>query len=149
GDEGRRWGGRMGMEEIYYTDLEFLRKLGVEIVPPVPVEQVIGWMSRATFSPVIYRPLFSHLRLVTCRTFETPAAGTLPLFGLDAEYVREIYGERAIELILPAERPEEKVRDMLSRPDYYAGIVRGIRRRLAERHSYEARLRELLRIVAG
>ena len=143
------WAKPMDIEDNFYTDKDYLRKMGVEFVPPVPSEEVIGWMGKGTFSPVIYRPLFSHLRLVTCRTFETPAAGTLPLFGLDAEYVREIYGERALELILPVDRPEEKVRDMVSRPDHYAEIVHGIRRRLTERHSYEVRLRELLRIVAG
>jgi len=29
-------------------------------------------MSKGVFMPVIYRPLFDHLQMVTCRTFETP-----------------------------------------------------------------------------
>ena len=58
-------------------------------------DQVIDWMGRGIFSPVIYRPLFDHLRLVTCRTFETPAANTIPLFCQDQAYIREIYGEVA------------------------------------------------------
>ena len=33
------------------------------------------------------------LRLVNPRLFETPAANTIPVFGLDPEYVREIYGD--------------------------------------------------------
>jgi hypothetical protein len=143
------WAKPMGIEDYFYTDKDYLRKMGMEFVPPVPSERVIDWMSTGVFSPVIYRPLFCHLRLVTCRTFETPAANTLPLFGLDEDYVQEVYGERALELILPEERPEEKVWDMVSRPDHYADIVRDIRRHLAEKHSYEARFRELLGIVAG
>ena len=38
--------------------------------------------------------------MVTCRTFETPAAGTIPLFLLERDYVKELYGERALELVL-------------------------------------------------
>ena len=45
--------------------------------------------------PGLYRPLFDHLRLVTCRTFETPAANTIPLFAQDAAFVEEIYGPEA------------------------------------------------------
>jgi hypothetical protein len=104
-------------------------------------------MSRGVFNPVIYRPLFEHLGMVTCRTFETPAAGTVPLFALDAAYVREIYGERAMPLLLGGDRPHEKIADVLERPEFYAEIVRDIRKEFAVRHSPEARLRELLRIV--
>ena len=139
----------MKIEDYFYTDQDYLRKMDVEFVQPVPFEQVIGWMSKGIFSPVIYRPLFSHLQLVTCRTFETPAANTIPVFGLDLTYVKEIYGERATELILPEDRPEEKVADIVARPDHYAEIVLGIRKHLAEKHSYAGRLRELIEIVSG
>jgi hypothetical protein len=97
---------------------------------------------------VLLRPLFSHLRLVTCRTFETPAANTIPLFAQSADYVREIYGERAVELVL-GDRPTEQIADVLSRPEHYAEIVQDIRRYLAEHHSYAARLQELTRIIAS
>jgi hypothetical protein len=144
-----QWATWMKIEDYFYTDQDYLRKMGVEFVQPVSFEQVIGWMSKGIFSPVIYRPLFSHLWLVTCRTFETPAANTIPLFGLDVSYVREIYGERATELVLPEDRPEEKVADIVRRPEHYADIVFDIRRHLAEKHSYEARLRELIWLVTG
>ena len=142
------WAAPMGIEDYFYTDQAYLRKLGVEIVQPISFDQVIDWMSRATFSPVIYRPLFSYLRLVTCRTFETPAANTIPLFGLDTDYVREIYGDCGAELLLPDDHPEEKVLDMMCRPAYYAQVVKSIRRHLAEKHSYTARLQELIEIVS-
>ena len=60
-------------EDAYRNDLPYLSRLGVEVIPPIRFDEVIGWMSRGLFSPVIYRPLFDHLSLVTCRSFETPA----------------------------------------------------------------------------
>jgi hypothetical protein len=142
------WAVSMQIEDYFYTDPVYLRKMGVEFVQPVPFAQVIGWMSKAIFSPVIYRPLFNQLRLVTCRTFETPAASTIPVFGLEASYVQEIYGEEAVELVLPDEHPEEKILDIVCRPERYAEIVMDIRRYLAEKHSYVVRFRELMEILA-
>ncbi len=121
--------------------------MGVEVMPPIHFQQVIEGMSNGIFSPVIYRPLFDQLRLVTCRTFETLASNTIPLFTQDATYIEEIYGEEAVELVLTDERPQEKILDILHRPQHYAQIVKGIRRRLAEKHSYKSRLQELIRIV--
>jgi Glycosyl transferases group 1 len=125
--------------------------MGVEYVPPIPFAQVIDWMSKGMLSPVIYRPLFSHLRFVTCRTFETLAANTIPLFGLDLEYVREIYGEPAVELVLPNDlvAAQHKVADIVGRPEYYATIVMRIRKHIAKKHSFKARLQEMVEIAGG
>ncbi len=68
--------------DAYANDPDYLRRLDVAVTPPVRFDQVIASMSQGVFTPVIYRPLFEHLQLVTCRTFETPAANTIPLFGL-------------------------------------------------------------------
>jgi glycosyltransferase involved in cell wall biosynthesis len=133
--------------DAYASEPEYLRQLDIEVNGPVHFKQVIDHMSKGVIHPVVYRPLFNHLQLVTCRTFETFAANTIPLFGADEAYVTEFYGDRAHELILPAERPQDKVMNMLERPDHYAEIVRGIRQRLREKHSYAARLRELIEIV--
>jgi hypothetical protein len=135
-------------ETACYTDPVYLQRLDVEIMPPVPVEQVINSMSQGVFSPVLVRPLFNHLGLVTCRTFETPAANTIPLFNLDEEYVREIYGEQALELVL-GPRAVDQILDVLLRPEHYAEIVRGIRHHLNEHHSYSVRLQELIEIVGN
>ncbi|MCX4243151.1 glycosyltransferase family protein [Paraliomyxa miuraensis] len=136
-------------EDNFYCDRSYLAKLGVEALPPVPFSQVIGTMSRAVFNPVIYRPLFAHLEMVTCRTFETAAAGTIPLFLLGEDYIREIYGERATALCLGDQRAPEKVLDVLARPGDYAQIVHEVRRSFARLHSPRARLRELLDIIEG
>jgi hypothetical protein len=143
------WASWMKIEDYFYTNQAYLRKMGVEYVQPVPFEEVIGWMSKGIFSPVIYRPLFSHLRFVTCRTFETIAANTIPLFGLDVSYVQEIYGDRAVELVLPEDlaAAQQKVADIVEHPEHYAGILMGIRKHLAEKHSFEVRLREMIKIV--
>jgi hypothetical protein len=134
-------------EAAYYTDPAYLQRMGVELMPPVPIEQVIPNMSKGIFNPVLIRPLFNHLGLVTVRTFETPAANTIPLFAQDLAYVEEIYGEEALELVLPVEQPEAKILDIVQQPERYAPLVKEIRRHLAEKHSYEARLKQLIEIV--
>jgi hypothetical protein len=145
------WATWMKIEDYFYTDQHYLRSMGVEYVAPIPFDQVIDWMSKGRVSPVIYRPLFSHLRFVTCRTFETPAANTIPLFGLDPEYVREIYGDPAVELALPGdlEAARQKVADIVDRPQRYADIVDGIRARMRAVHSFKARLQEMVTIASG
>ena len=141
------WANSSIIEDAYYSDAEYLRQLNIEVEPPILFGQVIQHMSRGVFHPVIYRPLFNYLKLVTCRTFETPAANTIPLFGLEESYVDELYGERALELVLPESGAEDKVLDVLHRPEYYAGIVCDIRRRLAAEYSYAASLERLIEIV--
>ena len=79
----------------YFVDRDYLKKVGVEALPAVPYQQVAETINKGVFNPVVYRPLFEHLGLVTCRTFETPAAGTIPLFLLERDYVAEIFGEDA------------------------------------------------------
>lgn len=141
------WAAELGIEDIYQIDPGYIDKLGVEPMEPVPFARVIETMSRGVFNPVVYRPLFERLGMVTCRTFETLAAGTIPLFLLNSQYVREVFGDSAAELLLGGERAHEKISDVLARPDHYAQVVQGIRREFAQRHSPEARLRELIEIV--
>ena len=104
-------------------------------------------MSRGVVSPVLLRPLFDHLGLVTCRTFETPAASTIPLFCQGDGYLQKVYGEQALDLVLPEQEPQEKILDLLRRPQRFAEVVRGIREHLRVHHSYESRLRQLIEIV--
>lgn len=141
------WAGPMNMQDAYYTDTEYMRRLGVEALPPVPFERVIESMSRASFNPILSRPTFVRMRIVTPRFFETPAANTFPLFNLDDAYVNEIYGNMGLELVLPDKNAHEKIADMLDRPCHYAGIVHGIRKHLAAEHSQQQRMRELIRII--
>ena len=135
--------------DAYEFDADLLARLGVEVLPPVSFDEVVPQMGRGVFSPVVYRPLFDDLQLITCRTFETVAAGTIPLFAQPPSFVEEIYGAGGLELVLPPEGGGEKIRDVLRRPGHYAAAVHEIRRHLAREHSYHARLAELLTIVEG
>jgi hypothetical protein len=141
------WAAEMGMEEIYRIDANFMEKLRVEPMDPIPFGRVIDTMSRGTFNPVVYRPLFEHLDMVTCRTFETPAAGTVPLFLLNERYVKEVFGAGAEQLLLSAGGGSEKIADVFAQPDRYAEVVREIRADFAVRHSPQARLRDLIGII--
>src|SRR5260370_8797182 len=101
-------------------------------------------MSKGFFNPVPPRPLSNRLRIVNPRLFETPAANTIPLFGLDDEYVRQLYGDEAAELALPREDPGRRIEEVMRRPERFARIVKGLRRHLADRHSYGCRRLELI-----
>ena len=57
--------------------------------------------------------------------------------------------EDAAELVLPESDPQDKVLDMLARPEHYAGIVSRIRRHLAAKYSYEARIHELVGLMSN
>ena len=141
------WATRMQIEDVYYTDRGYLRQLNVDVLPAVSFDKVIAWMSKATFNPVLVRPTFAQMRLVTPRFFETSAASTIPLFLLDEAHVRLLYGPEALELRLPDEGAEEKIVDVVRRPQYYGDIVRRIRRHLSEQHSHRARLQRLIEII--
>lgn len=135
-------------DDAYFTDPDYLRELGVELRPRVPTEEAVSTMSLGVLNPVLVRPIFNHLRIVTPRLFETATANTIPLFNLDAEHVAEIYGPDAVELVLGEDGPEQIV-DILRRPSHYAEIVREMRRHLAERHSFTTRVQELVNICAA
>jgi Glycosyl transferases group 1 len=142
------WGADDALKSAaYYIDPPYLERMGVELMRAVPYEDVIPTMSRAIFNPVLIRPLFSELGLLTVRTFETPASNTIPLLTQDPAYVAEIYGEEALDLILPDAEPAAKVLDILERPAHYAPIVECMRQRLAAQHSFEARVKQLIEIV--
>jgi glycosyltransferase involved in cell wall biosynthesis len=146
-DSPPHWASSMQLKHAYFADSGMLEQLGVEFLSPVRFEYVIEAMSRAKFNPILLRSLFSRLSIVTPRIFETVAAGTIPLLVLEPEYVRKIYGESALELILPEEAPEEKILDMVNRPERYRELVMSIRAHLAEHHSHTARLRRLIEII--
>jgi glycosyltransferase involved in cell wall biosynthesis len=142
------WAETLKMEDAYQVDYDMMRELRVEAMAPIPTAEVISTMSRGAINPVVYRPLFEHLEFVTCRTFENVAAGTIPLFLLNAGYVRSVFGDAAAEnLVLTGERPQDKVADVLQRPDHYARIAEGIRQEFRRRHTPKARLEQLIEMV--
>jgi glycosyltransferase involved in cell wall biosynthesis len=146
-DAPQEWTEFKEIKADYFVDRDWLRKNKFEALPAIPFAQVTETMNKGVFNPVIYRPLFEYLDFVTCRTFETPAAGTIPLFLLDQRYVAETFGDRALELAFGEGKRSEKILDVLARPEHYAGIVQGIRTEFAVKHSPEARLKRLIEII--
>ena len=134
-------------EDAYYSDPDYLRRLNVQVMPPIRFDEVIGWMSRGLFSPVIYRPLFDHLTLVTCRTFETPAANTIPLLCQERQFISDVYGPVGLELVLPTESPQDKIIDLFERRQHYREVVYELRHVLNQRYSYAARIKDLLEMI--
>jgi glycosyltransferase involved in cell wall biosynthesis len=141
------WASSKQLEQAYFADVDKLRTLHIETLPPVRFQYVIDWMSKARFNPVLLRSVFDRLRIVTPRLFETVAASTIPLFVMDPAHVREIYGEQGLELLLPDDRPEDKIQDIVHHPKRYADVVAELRRHVAERHSHAARLQRLIEII--
>ena len=143
------WAAAMDMEQSFYTDRPYLESLGVEFIHPVRFDQVIPWMSRAAFNPVLLRPFFERLHLVTPRLFETLSANTLPVFAANPDHVRRIYGDGAEPFILPDSGGEEALSALLRDPRCHIERLEGIRQHLADRHSHKRRLVELVEIVEG
>ena len=141
------WAVQLGIQGVD-VDQTLLERLGAEVRPAVPYDQVVECMSQARFSPVIHRPLFNHLGLVTNRTFETFCADTIPLLLLPPDLVDAIHGPAARRLTI-GDDPAERVRDILRRPEGYLQAVLDVREFLAAHHSYEQRFRELLSLLEG
>ncbi|MBO0858354.1 MAG: hypothetical protein J2P21_07810 [Chloracidobacterium sp.] len=139
------WAAELDVEGIN-TDGAMLQRMGVEIRGNIPFDQVVPFVSQARFSPVIHRPLFNHLGIVTNRTFETFCSDTIPLLMLPEQMVESIYGRAALPLVL-RDDVAGQICDIQSRPEVYWDAVLKTRAYLAERHSFERRLQELMAIL--
>jgi hypothetical protein len=128
------------------VDPDLLARLGVETRPAVPYTGVVDLAGQGRFSPVVHRPLFRHLGLVTTRTFETFCSDTLPLLLLPTEQVEALYGSAAVALV-PGDDPAGFVEDALRQPEPYWEAVLATRAHLSEHHSYERRFDDLAAIL--
>ena len=110
----------------------------------MPYPQVPATMSKGVFNPVVYRPLFEcsgHGHLPDIRDTGRRDHPAVP--ARSATMSRRSTATRAAELVLGGEQPHDKIVDVLARPEHYAEIVMAIREDFRQRHSPEARLREL------
>lgn len=139
------WAAQLGIQGVD-TDPELLKRLGVETKPAIPFDQVVEFVGKARFSPVLHRPLFNELGLVTNRTFETFCADTLPLLMVPERYLNDVYGPAARPLLLDGD-VTGRLLDMVRRPEAYWDAVQRTRAHLAERHSFARRFKELLAIL--
>ena len=130
------------------TDADFLASLGVEVRDGIRFDEAVRLLGKARFAPVIHRPLFRHLGLVTNRTFETFYADALPVLMLPREFVSEVYGPAALTLV-PGEDVAAHMIDALKRPEVHWDAVLQTRDHLAENHSYARRFEELEKLVNG
>jgi hypothetical protein len=128
------------------VDVELLARLGAETTWGVPFNEFVEFTSRARFSPVVQRPLYNHLGLVSNRVFETFCADTIPMLMLPDEMVVEVYGEAARRLV-PGDDVAGFVRGALAQPGPYWEAVLATREHLAREHSFERRFAELVAIL--
>lgn len=125
------------------TDAEFLAAHGVAIRQGVRFDEVVPLLGEGRFAPVIHRPLFRELGIVTNRTFETFYADALPILMLPKAFVAQIYGPAAVALV-PEDGVAAYVTDAMQRPERYWDAVLKTRSHLASNHSYRQRFAELL-----
>jgi hypothetical protein len=130
------------------VDVDLLVRLRAETTWGVPFNEFIEFTSRARFSPIVQRPLYNHLGLVTNRAFETFCADTIPMLMLPEEMVDEIYGDSARQLV-PGDDVAGFAEDALAHPEPYWEAVLATREHLARQHSFERRFAELLAILDG
>jgi len=111
----------------------------------VPFDQVERTMGRGRINPVFVRPVLHSLGFVTPRMFETFAADTVPLLPADLKNAARLYGDRISPLCpTPGASAGDRVLEILRRYHDYVELAREIGERLAQEHSYEVRLEELL-----
>jgi hypothetical protein len=141
------WAANLGIQGVD-LDPDLLARTHVEAKPPVPFQEMIGFMGQGKFSPVVHRPLFNELGFVTNRTFATFCADTIPLLLLPQDLTESIYGPSAEPL-----RVDGDVTGCISRilrePAPYWKAVLDTRKYLAQNHSFQHRLQELLHIIGG
>jgi hypothetical protein len=139
------WAAELGVQGID-TDPAMLQQMGVQIQGNISFDQVIPLVSQAKFCPVIHRPLFNHLGLVTNRTFETFCSDTVPLLMLPTQLIDSIYGPAA-RVLAVGEDVAGHIQDILRRPEVYWDAILKTRAYIAERHSFQRRFRELSAIL--
>jgi hypothetical protein len=130
------------------TDPALLARLGVELHHGVRFDEVTRLLGKARFAPVLHRPLFNRLGLVTVRTFETFHADALPVLMLPRELVTTIYGKAALKLV-PADNLADHLTEAMESPEPFWDAVLKTRRHLASHHSIARRLDELASLVGG
>jgi hypothetical protein len=139
------WAAELGVQGID-TDAAMLQRMGVELKGNISFDRVIPFVSQARFCPVIHRPLFNHLGIVTNRTFETFCSDTVPLLMLPDQMVESIYGPAA-RLLAVGQDVICHIQDIQCHPEAYWDAILKTRAYLAEHHSFQRRFQELSAIL--
>ena len=146
-DRSAPWASKDTPKEAYKYDYKFIKSLDIDVFPPIKFSEVIKQMNKGVFNPVIYRPLFDKLNFVTCRTYETFAANTIPLFTYKNKSHLSIYGENETDVFLIGKNPQKKILDVMKNQEKYIKIARNVRSKLKNEHSHDVRLKELINII--
>jgi hypothetical protein len=144
-DQPLDWAQEHGLKG-FDVDIDLLERLGVETRWGIPYHEVVDYVGQARFSPIIHRPLFNHLGLVTNRTFETFSSDTMPLMMLPEPLLDAIYPPET-RLLVPGEDVAAWFQDAMRRPEVYWDAVLKTRDHLALHHSFRHRFEELLQIL--
>jgi hypothetical protein len=139
------WAVQMGIKGAD-VDPELLQKLDVETSDAIPFTEVSEVLSKARFSPILQRPLFNELGLITNRMFETFLADTIPLVMIPDALAKSIYGA-SVQPLVPPSDIASWLQDMIRNPEPYLEAVLGVRQYLTVHHSYRQRLAELVDVL--
>ena len=142
-DAVQEWAQSTPWEAAYRVDPERLRRLGIQVKPPVRFQDVVWTMSQARINIMTQRPLLRHLRHLTSKYFECFCADTVPLVMIDAEHGEQVYGPAGTELSMDGQIGD-KLLEILAHPSLYREHVNSIRQHLEARHSYRTRVSELI-----
>ena len=145
---GRYWDEKVmkGYEKATYSNPEFLEKNNIEILTSAPYGEVESSISRGSISPILVRPVLNKLKLVTPRMLETFAANTVAIIPKYFTHSLDLYGKDAEKLFL-SDHPNEDILKILKNYGKYSRIHKNIRNKLINKHSYEIRLKELMKFV--
>jgi hypothetical protein len=134
----------LGVESAFGIDPEWLRRLRIQIRPPVSYTEVVAVMSTGRINIMTQRPLFREMKILTSKYFEIFSADTTPLVMLDPDYAEMVYGQAGRELALCNDGIAEKLVDVLSHPRRFREIVEEVRAHLFAHHAYRNRVQELV-----
>lgn len=133
----------LGVRSAFGTDREWMRRLDIQLKPPVAYTQVVNVMSTGKINIMTQRPLFRELKILTSKYFEIFSADTTPLVMIDPDHAEMVYGRAGRELVL-CEGIGEKLIHVLRNPGHYRDVVEEARQHLLTHHTYRHRVQELV-----
>jgi hypothetical protein len=133
----------------FRVDRDAFERLRIRVKPAVHFTKVVHVMSEGRVNVMTQRPLFRRLRLLTSKYFEIFAADTIPLVLLEVDHAEAVYGPAGRELALHGPEIGEQIANVITRPERYRGLVAEVRAALRENHSYDVRVGQLTRALAG
>ncbi len=145
---GRYWDEEImpGFETATASEPSFLKQNRITPEKSAPYGQLEKSMSRGRLNPILIRPILYKLKFVTPRMFETFNAETIPLIPGYFNHARDLYGEEIKRFILGG-NPADDILKIIDNYKYYQKLAQTISHKLKSGHSYESRIKELMRFI--